>query len=190
MKKRIPEQVIPVLLPQAEKWADLAAVEAYALSCMSVCGLADWRFEWDRAVRRLGCCKMTKRVLSLSRYYVEAYLQRDADAIRRTILHELAHALAWIHFSERGHGAAWHYFCAVLGIPEEKYATKCEDFTPEHLRRRARYALQNADTGEIYRYYSRLPQINAARLSQSYIPGKKSSTLGKLRIVRILDDED
>lgn len=185
MSKRIPEHVEPVLLPHAGEWKSADDVAAYARACMAQCGLGEWCMEWDRAVRRLGCCRMSRRVISLSRYFVEAYLTRDHEVIRRTVLHELAHALAWELYRERGHGAAWHYCCAVLGIPDETSACRCEDFTPPHLRKQPRYALCHADTGEIYRYYLRKPQMSARKLKNCYIPGKKESTLGKLCIISL-----
>ena len=185
MRKRIPDEVVPVLLPVAGAWSSPADVESYARACMEICGLIGWEVVWDRAVRRLGCCKMSRRQISFSRYYVEAYLQRSCEAIRRTVLHEIAHALAWERYAERGHGAAWHYCCAVLGIPDEKAACKCEDFTPAHLRKRPQFALCNSKTGEIYRYYVRAPKISARKLSQCYIPGMKEATLGLLCIVSL-----
>lgn len=175
-------------LPQQGEWSTPADVEAFVCACLDACGLQEWRFEWDRAVRRLGCCKMSKRVVSLSRYFVDAYLARDPKQVRTTVLHELAHALAWVHHRERGHGDAWRYWCAALGIPGEKSASKCEDFTPTHLRKQPKYALCHRDTGEIYRYYNRMPSTSPKKLARCYIPGKKEETLGKLCFV-LLDFE-
>ena len=185
MRRHFPENPEPVLLPQAQVWNSPEHVAEYARSCMDICGLHDWRLEWDHAVRRLGCCKMSQRTLSLSRYFVEAYLSRDQMTIRSTILHELAHALAWEQYRERGHGAAWHYWCAALGIPEEKSVVKCVDFTPDHLRKSPKYALIHRETGEVYRYYNRQPRMSLSKLKHCYIPGKKESTLGKLTIIPI-----
>lgn len=180
----------PIILPQSHGWDTPAEVEAFACACMELCGLQGWSFAWDRAVRRLGCCKMRQRTLSLSRYFVEAYLQRDCGLIRNTILHELAHALAWERHNERGHGAAWHYWCAVLGIPDEKSVCKCEDFTPDRLRRQPKYALCHCETREIFRYYSRMPKMSARKLKSCYIPGKKDHTLGKLCIISLDFEEN
>lgn len=190
MSKRVPDEVVPVLLPQPATWSCLDDVADYVRSCMEICGLEGWALQWDHAVRRLGCCKMTRRVLSFSQYFVEAYLLSDPELIRRTVLHELAHALAWVKYGEHGHGAAWRYFCAVLGIPGEKSACKCKDFTPpERMNRRPRYALCHCDTGEVYRYYSRPPRISPRKLAICYIPGKKEATLGKL-CFKTLDAEE
>lgn len=188
MRKRVPDVVAPVLMPEAAAWSTLQDVEAYVQACIEACGLVGWTMQWDRAVRRLGCCKMTRRVITLSRYFVEQYLQRDPGAVRATALHELAHALAWEHYGESRHGEAWRYYCAVLGIPNERATCRCEDFAPPHLRRRARFALVNAETGEVYRVYTRRPSMSAQRLARSYIPGRREATLGKLRIVEVRSD--
>ena len=175
----------PILLPQSHGWDSPAEVEAFACACLELCGLQGWSFAWDRAIRRLGCCRMSRRVLSLSRYFVDAYLMRDPQLIRSTLLHELAHALAWEHARERGHGAVWRAWCAALGIPGERAACNCEDFTPPHLRKQPKFALCNRETGEVYRYYNRKPSMSARRLACCYIPGKKEETLGKLCVVSV-----
>ena len=180
------ENTRAITLPPALQWYNEEDVESYARLCMHVCGLLDWDFAWDRSVCRLGCCKMTRRIISLSRHFVAAYLERDQDLIRRTILHELAHAMAWVHNKERNHGAAWRAWCAALGIPGERASCNCEPFEPaDHRRRQVRYVLCHAETGEIYRHYQRRPQISEQKLKRCYIPGQKASTLGKLRIISL-----
>lgn len=185
MSKRMSPSPVPLLLPQAGEWSSVADVEAYVRACLQVCGLEDWQLLWDRAFRRLGCCKMSRRVISLSRYFVQAYLPKEPQFIRTTILHELAHALAWVHQRETKHGPAWRYWCAALGIPGEKASCRCDDFTPQHLRRRRKYALCHRETGEVYRYYSRRPQISAQKLASAFIRGKKAETFGKLCLVLV-----
>ncbi len=74
--------------------------------------LGGWTFTIDRALQRTGACFYRRRVITLSRAFVE----RNAEAVvRDTILHEAAHALAWKHDGETGHGAAWKKWCAVTG---------------------------------------------------------------------------
>lgn len=177
-----------IALPQLGLWRTAEDVALYAQACMQACGLHDWSLKWDRAIRRLGCCKMSRREISLSQYFVAAYLERDQEVIRHTILHEVAHALAWLNYHERGHGEAWRLFCAALGIPDERSSCKCEDFSPlEHRRKQPKYVLCHCETGEIYHYYMRKPRANAQKLKRCYIPGKKRETLGKLLIVNVSD---
>ncbi len=42
-----------------------------------------------------------------------------AEQVHNTLLHELAHLVAWRRTRERGHGVAWRTACADLGIPNE-----------------------------------------------------------------------
>ena len=179
-----PPPAEPIPLPRADVWHCEEDVAQYARACMQSCGLAEWAFAWDRAIRRLGCCKMSRRLITLSRHFVAAYIEREPELIRRTILHELAHALAWVNGKERGHGAAWRAWCAALGIPGERASCKCDDFSPSGRRVvQPKYALCHCETGEVYRYYTRQPRMSARKLRLCYIPGKKFETLGKLCLI-------
>ena len=175
-------------LPQVEAWSHPDDVRAYALGCLAAVGLQHWQFAWDRAVRRLGCCNWLKRQISLSRHFVEHYLPRDIEMIRRTVLHELAHALAMTHHRQTGHRGWWKYYCECLGIPGEKSCCKCDDFAPESRRPTSGYVLCHCDTGEVFRHYRAKPRRSEAALARTYIRGRKEDTLGKL-IVRKKDTE-
>ena len=157
-------------------------VEAYAGHCLAHLHLQDWHFGWDKTGRRLGCCKMQQRRISLSRYYAEAYAGKDAAQLWRTLLHELAHALAWVHHGARGHGPVWKRYCAALGIPGERACTREVEFTSPRPPQPAKFSLCHRETGEVYRTYTRKPRISAHRLRHCYIPGRKADTLGQLTI--------
>ncbi len=167
-------------LPAATSWRHPDEVAAYAQACLVQLGLTGWEFHWDRATRRMGCCWPTRRRLSLSRYYAAATLPGKAEQLRRTLLHELAHALAWTQQRQTGHGVAWRYWCAQLGIAGERATSRVDDFTPPHLQRRARYVLCHDETGEIFRTYRRQPQRSAQVLRRCFIPGRREETLGHL----------
>lgn len=179
----------PYSLPAPGEWNEAADVAAWAECCMAAVGLSDWCFGWDRAVKRLGCCHYTKRRITLSRYYVEAYLVKDAEMVRRTILHELAHALAMVHHRAAGHDRVWKHFCRLLGLAGEKASCRCDDFAPAGYRpRRTRYVLCHRETGEVFHRYACRPRMSAARLACTYIVGRKDETLGKLVIHRVNDE--
>ena len=190
---RLPQKAPELLLlPPAGDWKSPEDVERFAKECMELCVSPGWVMRWDRAVKRLGCCRLGEKIISFSRYCVEAYLMKDPELIRRTVLHELAHARAWEMYHERGHGAAWQRACAELGIPGERAACACDDFSPVKSghERKARYALCHKETGEVYRYYFRKPRLNERRLRYSYMPGRKNKTFGKLQIVDLRDYAD
>ncbi len=152
----------------------------WAEGCFAALGLSGWSYGTDRATRRLGCCRLNKKQITLSRYFLEYYLPRNPELVRRTLLHELAHALAWERRRTQGHGKIWQYYCAALGIPDERASTRCENFAPTVPPRPARYALVHDSTDEVFRTYTFRPRRTAEQLRQCYIPGRKEDTLGHL----------
>ena len=46
--------------------------------------------------------------------------QFGTQEVLNTVLHEIAHLVAWSRSRHRGHGAPWKQACADLGIPGEK----------------------------------------------------------------------
>ena len=78
-------------------------------------GPPGWRFNFDRARRRFGCCWTTRKLITLSRPLTEL---NDEAEVRDTILHEIAHALV-----PGGHTPAWRRMCEKLGaVPRRCYA--------------------------------------------------------------------
>lgn len=177
---KVPEVPPPgaLALPPEPLLDSLEAVEAHAVACLAAVGLPDWGFGWDRAVSRLGCCRMPRRLITLSRHFAEHFLERDPAMIRRVLLHELAHALCWVHAGRTGHGALWKAYCAALGIPGERATVRCEDFAQA---RPYRWVLCLSTTGEVIRYYRRRPyRLTPRRLASCYIPGRREETYGRL----------
>lgn len=84
----------------------------------------DWRFEFDNAKRRFGCCHRTDLKITLSRELVK---RNDREQVEDTIRHEIAHALAP---SRSGHGPAWKEMCARTGANPERFYDETVD-TPK-----------------------------------------------------------
>lgn len=181
-----------IQLPEQADFATAQDIESYAVRCFALLNLADWSFGFDRAVRRLGCCRLQEKRITLSRHFVAAYLARgDSAQIHRTLRHELAHALAWTHHRRHGHGAVWKRYCAALGIPDERATTKCADFAPERTTPRRIVAVLCHDvTGEVFKEYTRRPRHRAAYYRRCYIPGRKEETLGHLILAAPKSDDD
>lgn len=104
-------------------------------------GLQDWALAFDTGTRRFGACWYTQRKITLSKELVRI---NHHDAVKATILHEIAHALMG-----RGHhhNAIWKQKCLELGgdgkatyssddkIILQKYKATC-DCTTHYTNRR------------------------------------------------------
>jgi predicted SprT family Zn-dependent metalloprotease len=85
-----------------------------ALELMTFHGLHGWSFRFNRRKRHLGVCFHAHRTIELSVY---AVLLNPPDAVRDTILHEIAHALVG---AEHGHGPVWKAKCLEIGAKPER----------------------------------------------------------------------
>lgn len=89
--------------------------EDMALALMEDHGIGNtWRFQFDNAKRRCGACFHKRKVITLSRHFV----QYNAEAeVRDTVLHEIAHAFAG---HEVGHGVRWQSWAIRVGARPER----------------------------------------------------------------------
>ncbi|RRD52058.1 DUF45 domain-containing protein [Buchananella hordeovulneris] len=88
---------------------DLTLVQQQARALLARHGLPDWRLRFDRAKRRAGRCSSAHRTIWLSAPLMALY---PAEAVRETILHEIAHALVGDH---HGHDAVWRAQARAIG---------------------------------------------------------------------------
>ena len=68
-----------------------------------------WRFSFDRAKRRAGSCKFSKKEITIAKAYAK---QQEVMEIKNTILHEIAHALVG---SQHGHSQIWRKKAKEIG---------------------------------------------------------------------------
>ena len=73
-----------------------------------------WSFSFDRAKRRAGSCKFSKKEITLAKAYAE---QEDLKEIKNTILHEIAHALVG---PRHGHNEIWKQKALEIGCDAER----------------------------------------------------------------------
>lgn len=110
-----------------------------------------YSFRWDNAKRRFGLCYYSFCEIHLSKPLVLANLSNVAK-ITDTILHEIAHAISYEYFGERGHGRVWKSIARQIGSNgnrcfsydrdnvnpiQGKYTLKCESCggeTPRHKK--------------------------------------------------------
>ena len=134
-------------------------------------GLSNWTGGLDNARRRFGMCNFSKKHISLSRPLCE--LNDDAE-VRDTVLHEIAHALAWErHGKNCGHDKRWKAICLEIGARPQA----CYD--DGVVQPAAPWSLVHRETGEVFRTYLKYPSRDWQNV---WIRGRKAETLGKLKI--------
>lgn len=150
-------------------------IQTYARLKMDELGLTDWQFGWDRARRRLGVCRLLEKSITISVHFVRANLEAPHE-IRDTILHEIAHALAWTRHGERTHGPRWKQICREIG------AVPCAAAKPDAIRVTTyKYLLRLKTTGEVVGKYHRRPAF-AKYLKRMALKGRPD-TLGQLELI-------
>lgn len=129
-----------------------------------------WQGRFDEAKKRFGICKMREKIISLSRPLV---LLNPEDEVRDTILHEIAHALAWERHRENcHHDARWRRICKEIGA--RAVATYDDEVAQPDLP----WVLCHRATGEIFASFVRKPSDDPAHI---WIRGRKKETLGQLK---------
>lgn len=159
----------------------MATAESFVCEQLESWGLGDWAFRWDYARCRLGSCRYDRRQITLSKYFVGCNPDQH-EQIRDTVLHEIAHALAWIHSGEKGHGKEWKAWCLRVGALPRASVSSGQIASLPH-----RYLLKHTDTGEIFGRYYRRPRF-VRWVKRMMIQGR-SDTLGKLEVVDFSDDD-
>lgn len=138
---------------------------------MGANGLIDlgWKGKMDDAKKRFGLCRMSSKEISLSGPLT---ILNPEEEVRDTILHEIAHALAWELYKENcGHDERWKTICRRIGARPER--TYDDDVVQPDLP----WALYHKETGEVFATYQRKPSRDASRM---WWRGRKEETMGKL----------
>jgi predicted SprT family Zn-dependent metalloprotease len=94
----------------------LRAMQTYALAyaLLARYGLHDWSFALNRRKSQMGLCLFDEKAIALSVHFIEL---NDDDAIRDTLLHEIAHALTG---PGHGHDTIWKRTCVEVGAKPER----------------------------------------------------------------------
>jgi predicted SprT family Zn-dependent metalloprotease len=114
-----------------EKQYHVAEAVAEARAVLAEHGLDGWSVVTDRAKRRLGICRYREKQIGLSRIHIE---DDPRAAVRDTIRHEVAHALAYVRHGHRGHGPTWRRMCAVTGAEPRTTAGAAAKIAPRDYR--------------------------------------------------------
>ena len=108
-----------------------------------------WRFSFDRAKRRAGSCKFSKKEITIAKAYAE---QQEVMEIKNTILHEIAHALVG---PQHGHSQIWRKKAKEIGCD----ASRCHHI----VFSKPKYVLT---------CYNRCFEVSRYRVNQSFMQSK------------------
>jgi predicted SprT family Zn-dependent metalloprotease len=111
-----------------------------------------WRFEWDNARRRFGCCYHGRHLITMSEQLCEL---NEEHIVRDVILHEIAHALVG---SGHGHGKVWKQKAIEIGcngmrcydtgrtvnVPTAKYVGRCPNGHEYYRHKKPRQGAQSS----------------------------------------------
>lgn len=111
----------------------LVEVARQARTLMDEHGLHEWTFRFSAAESRLGECRERERLIRLGRRHA---VNGDPRAVRDTILHEIAHALAG---AKAGHGPAWKAVARRIGATPKARAEEGEDARARREAAKARF---------------------------------------------------
>lgn len=135
--------------------------------------IPSWEFKWDNAAQRYGVYRYRGHRISVS---LPRARVNTIERTKRTILHEIAHALT----PGQKHNKVWKQKAQEIGLVNPTTCCTKEDAVCVD---RMKWALRNRETREVYQYYTREPKDKI--WSGRYIRGKKKETLGKLEIVKL-----
>jgi len=86
-----------------------------------------WYFEWSRGKMTLGSASASRKRIKLSYHYATL---NDADEVRDTILHEIAHAKVG---PGNGHNHVWRAMCIQIGAKPTRCSTTATSPPPNYL---------------------------------------------------------
>ena len=137
-----------------------------------------WTGALDTAIRRFGACIPSKKRITLSRHL--ATINSDEET-EDTVLHEIAHALAWVeHGEDCGHDDRWKAIAVRVGARPERTVD-----VEEVNSVAGAWFLVHSETGEVFRSFHKRPQER--ELADTWIRGRRAETEGQLTIVSARD---
>lgn len=121
--------------------------------------ISGWRFEFDNAKRRYGCCNYTNKRITLSRHLVEL---NSEENVTNVILHEIAHALTKGH----GHDSVWRRKALSIGCDGNRCYKSDEVEKPK-----GNYKAVCCGCGrEVYKFRAPKSKQSCGRCSRTFDP--------------------
>jgi hypothetical protein len=140
--------------------------------------LEEWEVSFDRAVRRAGICRLADKTISISLHHVT---HNEAVVVKDTVLHEFAHAIAFIVYNDRGHGKYWKSIAREIGaIPKARGNFELPDAPWLLVHACSRTSELNAIT----------PRFRRNKKIANYFLNGRPDTKGELYFVNTIDFKD
>ena len=100
--------------------ADIFKAQKTMMELMRMYELNDWKFQYNNCKTSVGGCIAGRKILELSRHYAQL---NSEDDMLDTMLHEIAHALAYLKYGRRvGHDYRWVQIARAIGSIGERTA--------------------------------------------------------------------
>ena len=122
---------------------ELKPAQDLAETLLKTHGLSHWQVRFDHARARCGSCNFDRQEITLSKHFVAL---NDAQELRLTVLHEIAHALVG---PANGHNQRWQKGAFDIGatgqttntsaqMPKHRWGIQCQCCTAIVGRRHRR----------------------------------------------------
>ncbi|WP_372845750.1 SprT-like domain-containing protein [Pontiella sp.] len=157
----VPYALLTPLSDNAERRVErIESVLRLALELMAQHGLKGWQFRFDHSTRRAGCCSYRDKRITLA---FDLARTGSDEAIRDTILHEIAHALVG---RKHHHDAVWKAQARAIGGSGERthrlqfapprWSVTCENrcWTQTAQQRNSQYVCRKCGGKLVYTPYS------------------------------------
>jgi len=146
--------------------ANLFIAEKEIRDLMKMYDLDDWTFKFNRRKQALGVCYYRAKRIELSSHFV---MLNTLDDMRDTMLHEIAHALAWLKYGDKaGHDFRWVQIARAIGCIGERNARNKDIRNPK-----GRFQYLCAECGDEVRVHRRFKRRKAcADCCTKYAHGK------------------
>ncbi len=139
-----------------------------------------WTFGWSTRRAALGDCSYRDKHIRLSSVYLNA---RTIDEQINTITHEMAHAIAYTDFNQRGHNAVWKRIHRKLGGDGQR----CSKVSNPEAAVDAKYTVffinDNQEIEVIETTNRLIKRFQPGNIENLYLRNRKAETKGKLRCV-------
>ncbi|ESN94599.1 hypothetical protein HELRODRAFT_68915, partial [Helobdella robusta] len=88
--------------------------------------------KWNKRLLKTAgyCCQSRKGNLRSFRIELSCKVCDDAERLRDTLIHEMCHAMVWMQYGERGHGAKWQLWArkSNLTLKDLPPITRCHSY--------------------------------------------------------------